>query len=168
MASWNKSGGDWMEIKASSFQANGVNAFENSLVEVVDNVIDKTPVGLEGGTLKSNWQIAGKVNNRVLKAKAGAATKSGFASKKIKGKTATLRPGKLSRFKNKVLHFFNNSPYAGVVEFGGYPDPVKLGTWNKRKGSYEIRSARGFSKQAPVGMFRLSLIGFNRKVKRRL
>lgn len=43
--------------------------------------------------------------------------------------------------------------YVPVLEFGGYPDPVVRGTWDKKLGRYVIRSASGFSRQAPQGMF---------------
>ena len=46
----------------------------------------------------------------------------------------------------------NNLPYITMLEFGGYPDPVKKGTWNKKTKQYEIRSQGGFSKRAPEGM----------------
>lgn len=51
----------------------------------------------------------------------------------------------------------NNLPYIGVLEHGGYPDPVKRGTWMGPGRGYEIRSAGGFSKQAPAGMVAVTL-----------
>jgi len=50
----------------------------------------------------------------------------------------------------------NNLPYAEVIEFGGYPDPVKQGSWVKGKG-WVIKSIAGFSKQAPAGMVRVNM-----------
>jgi hypothetical protein len=50
----------------------------------------------------------------------------------------------------------NNLPYAEVIEFGGYPDPVLRGTWVKGKG-YVIKSIGGYSKQAPAGMVRVNM-----------
>lgn len=47
----------------------------------------------------------------------------------------------------------SNLVYVPVLEFGGYPDPVKRGTFDKKLGRYVIKSAGGFSKQAPHGMF---------------
>lgn len=52
-----------------------------------------------------------------------------------------------------TIYIQTNSPYAGVLEFGGYPNPVKRGTWRKDKGYYEVRSIGGFSIQAPSGVY---------------
>lgn len=57
-------------------------------------------------------------------------------------------------------------PYMQVLEFGGYPDPVKLGTFNKRTGRFEIRSVGGFSKQAPAGMIRVNTARLGEFVRR--
>jgi hypothetical protein len=55
----------------------------------------------------------------------------------------------------------NNLVYAEVLEFGGYPDPVKYGSWvkgtKKVPGHYEIKSIHGFSKQAPAGCVRVNM-----------
>lgn len=58
-----------------------------------------------------------------------------------------------------VFYLTNNLSYIGVIEYGGYPNPVKFGTWVKTGsgGYYEKRSSGGYSKQAPQGMARLSL-----------
>ena len=50
----------------------------------------------------------------------------------------------------------NNLVYAEVLEYGGYPDPVKHGSWVKGKG-WVIKSIGGFSKQAPAGMVRTNM-----------
>jgi hypothetical protein len=55
----------------------------------------------------------------------------------------------------------NNLVYAEVLEYGGYPDPVKYGSWvkgtKKVPGHYEIKSIHGYSKQAPAGMVRTNM-----------
>lgn len=54
-----------------------------------------------------------------------------------------------------TIYIQNNLPYASVIEFGGYPNPVKRGTRVKRNGKwvYEIRSSGGFSIKAPTGVY---------------
>lgn len=47
-------------------------------------------------------------------------------------------------------------PYIEVLEFGGYPDPVQLGTWDRKLKRFVIRSSGGYSKQAPLGMVRIT------------
>lgn len=71
-----------------------------------------------------------------------------------------------------TIYLATNAPQATTIEYGGYPSPVKRGTRirqaylraRRSKGiksgalpvgtdpSYEIRSAGGFSKQAPQGV----------------
>lgn len=57
-------------------------------------------------------------------------------------------------------YFVNNLPYARVIEYGLYPSPVKRGTRNRITGVYEIRSTGGFSKQAPSGVLRTSILNW--------
>ena len=67
-------------------------------------------------------------------------------------------------FNNKV-YFTNNLPYIESLEYGGYPNPVKKGTWDKKKKQYVKRSEGGFSKQAPGGWVRTTLIAMQNKIK---
>lgn len=53
----------------------------------------------------------------------------------------------------RPIYIQNNLPYAGVIENGGYPNPVKYGTWRKDKKMYEVRSVGGYSYQAPTGVY---------------
>ncbi len=55
----------------------------------------------------------------------------------------------------------NNQEHINVLEYGGYPVPVKMGT-RLPSGDFEIRSSGGFSKQAPKGMVRINLSKLSR------
>lgn len=61
-----------------------------------------------------------------------------------------------------TYYFTNNLEYARLIEYGLYPKSVKRGTRNKKTGIYEIRTKNGFSKQAPKGVVRISIIRMNR------
>lgn len=50
------------------------------------------------------------------------------------------------------VYIQNNTPYGTALENGGYPNPVKKGSWVKGVG-YVKKSAGGFSKQAPLGIY---------------
>lgn len=65
----------------------------------------------------------------------------------------------------KKIYLTNNLPYIESLEYGGYPNPVKNGTWNKKRGSFEIRSINGFSEQAPKGWVRTQLIRMQNKIR---
>lgn len=59
-----------------------------------------------------------------------------------------------------TIYLSNNAPYIGVLEYGGYPQPVKRGTRNKQASGFtqfEIKSVGGYSYQAPRGMVRVVL-----------
>ena len=64
--------------------------------------------------------------------------------------------GTIALFKlGDTAYIQNNTPYGDVIEYGGYPDPVKNGSWVKGKG-YIKKSSGGFSRQAPNGVYTLA------------
>ena len=67
---------------------------------------------------------------------------------------------------NKKVFFSNNLPYIGVLEYGGYPSPVKLGSLDVKSKQYVKKSSGGFSKQAPGGWVRTTLIAMANKVRK--
>lgn len=123
-------------------------------LDLFSAVILRTPV--DTGMLRGNWQV-------------GVGTiPSGTAEKADKTGARVLR-----ELQSKVdqahwgtsIYLVNNLPYASVVEYGAFPNPVKRGTYVKTgQTKYGItgpgfvkRSAGGFSKQAPAGMVRISV-----------
>jgi len=65
----------------------------------------------------------------------------------------------------KKVYFTNNLPYIGVLEYGGYPDPVKKGSYNKKKKKYIKLSKGGYSLQAPKGWVRAALMRMRNKIR---
>lgn len=61
---------------------------------------------------------------------------------------------------DEPYYISNNLPYIGVLEYGGYPNPPKKGSWSKRDQAWVIKSENGFSKQAPEGMVGLTVAKF--------
>jgi hypothetical protein len=66
---------------------------------------------------------------------------------------------------NKKMFFTNNQPNITTLEYGGYPKPVRQGSWIKKSQSFEILSANGFSKQRPNGWVRKNLIKMQNKIR---
>ena len=66
---------------------------------------------------------------------------------------------------NKKIYFTNNAPAISLLEYGGYPSPVKKGSYIKKSKSYQILSINGFSKQAPNGWVRSTLISMSNKIR---
>lgn len=50
-------------------------------------------------------------------------------------------------------------PWIKVLEYGGYPNPPRHGSWDRHTRSWVIKSAGGFSRQAPRGMVRITVEG---------
>lgn len=181
VAKWDLDGAKFIGKYAANLQFDTAKTFEEELIRMAGGIINETPIGLDkgfafvdgdpqfvvrGGQLRSNWQIASKPNNRVLLSSRGAATKPGFAARKITGKFARVNRQGTMLISSKSLYLFNNSPYGKVVEYGGYPTPVKNGSFNWRTGRFEKRSRGGYSKQAPRGMVRINVIRYKNRIRR--
>ena len=143
-------------------------------LELFSGIIEATPV--DTGRARGNWQTSvgspaiGTVER--LDPDGSAAIKEVIANMGGAGKVTWLT---------------NNLPYIAVLEYGGYPDPVKRGTLVSRGAAlgslgltvfsgnislrqslalssrtrepavYEIRSAGGYSRQAAAGMVRTNM-----------
>lgn len=115
-------------------------------------VIMRTPVMT--GRARGNWfpavnEPSGDVNDQAKQVE-----RSGASNARVEGFV-----GK-NDLAGNVFWLSNNLPYIGQLEWGGYPTYVKRGTWMGPGKGYEIRSAAGFSKQAPSGMVRVTLEEF--------
>lgn len=66
---------------------------------------------------------------------------------------------------NKKIFYTNNLPYLVTLEYGGFPNPVERGSYIKKSKSYEKLSSGGFSKQAPSGWVRKTLILMQNKIR---
>lgn len=116
------------------------------------NVINITPLGIgdRRGRARGDWIVAEAVTGQ-----------KGTPNKKKNGERYVSRklPKKLL---GKKVFLFSSNPYINMLEFGGYIKNPKNGTYNPRTRRFEIRSANGFSRQAPKGMARIN--NFNLRV----
>lgn len=121
---------------------------KETMKNMFGSIIEQTPVGDfdpdHAGLLKANWILTeGAPSDKQVEARQPKRTRSSLKFPK--------------RAFGRVFYLTNNLPYVNVVEFGGYPQEVVRGTWNKVKRKWQIRSAKGFSRQAPKGMVRKNL-----------
>jgi len=142
--------------------------------DAIDKVMKITPV--LDGLLRFNWQAS--VYGPIDEVRAGSDLQGDATAEECK---ATLK-AQLHPYGTAYLS--NPTPYAEVIEHGGYPKTVKRGTRirsaerrQKRRGllnrsaeareafllagetaDYEIRSAGGFSKRAPQGMVGVTVL----------
>ena len=129
-------------------------AYRSAVIDTLSQILIDTPV--DKGSLRGAWMLGDSLNT----------SDTGEASKDKGQNYIETKMGELDPM-GETLYFYNNLPYAEVVEYGDYPDPVEKGTYNKQRKKYEIRSAGGFSKLAPEGMVRLNTMGFNKLLKRK-
>lgn len=131
-------------------------AVRATYIATSNEIIMKTPV--DKGRARANWFL----------------TKGSQKRKSAKGRNYQARLSEVQRklsgdVLGKVFYLANNLPYIATLEYGGYPKNPKKGSRVKKgKGDYEIRSANGFSKQAPNGMVRLSAAKFKKRFRRYL
>lgn len=116
------------------------------------NIIKGTPV--DEGRARNNWFLS-----------VGTPSSNSTTSKSEGLSTIRSLRTMPNRVFNRKIYFTNNLPYIETLEYGGYPDPVKLGTYNKKSKKYEKRSIGGFSKQAKVGWVRVILIKMRNKIR---
>ena len=117
------------------------------------NIIAGTPA--DKGVHRNSWFLSVGIPS-------GATTTS-------KSKTGANSIRQLSKMPAVVLgkkvFFTNSAPAISILEYGGFPTPVKRGSYIKASKSYEILSIRGFSKQAPNGWVRSTLIAMQNKIR---
>ena len=116
------------------------------------NMIEQTPA--QSGGTRNSWFLSTKsqVSNTARKPSIGG---SDSISSVLRGMPKNVL--------GKTLYFVNNSPPINLLEYGGYPNPVKLGSWID--GKYQILSSGGYSKQAPGGWVRKNLILMQKKIR---
>ena len=100
------------------------------------SIVKKTPV--DTGRARGNWNVSIGSPDMSVTDKKRKTPKSKKSMPEANG--------------DESIYISNNLPYITTLEYGGYPSPVKKGTYNKKTKTYEIRSEGGFSKQAPEGM----------------
>lgn len=117
------------------------------------NIVSGTPA--DKGRARNNWFLS--VDAPLNKT---TATRSKAGSNSIR---QALRMPRIVL--GKKIFFSNNLPYIGALEYGGFPKPVKKGSYNSKTKSYEILSINGFSKQAPNGWVRKTIIQMANKIR---
>jgi hypothetical protein len=119
----------------------------------LSNIVKETPA--DSGRARNNWFLS--VN---------APSSKVTSSASVGGGGSLSQASKIPKdVLNKKIYFSNNLPYIGVLEYGGYPSPVERGSYIKQSKSYEILSIGGFSKQAPNGWVRSTIIKMQNKIR---
>ena len=124
--------------------------------DLFTRIVQKTPV--DTGRARASWNIAiGAPDPTVAPEGPQPLMNQASAEAKAAGALAALGENGVM---TQPIWISNNLPYITVLEYGGYPNPVKYGTrLKKRRGAikFEVSSIAGFSTQAPKGMVVLSI-----------
>ena len=124
-------------------------------------IIDRTPVYFEwtqnAGNAKNNWTCS--INTLVTTVNSGTDKKGSVTKARVAKVLKQVQGDDDIYFSNSVSQIF-------MLEDGLYPKNVSKGSWNSQTKKFEIRSIGGFSKQAPKGMVKLSLVEFPNIYKR--
>ena len=116
------------------------------------NIVQETPA--DTGRARNNWFLS-----------VGSPSSKTTTSTSIGGGASLGQASKVPKnVLGKKIFFTNNLPYIGVLEYGGFPRPVKKGS--KIKGRYQKLSRNGFSLQAPKGWVRINLKRMQSKIKK--
>lgn len=117
------------------------------------NVVSGTPA--DKGRARNNWFLSiDDPSEKVTSSKSSAGTNS--IRQALKMPKIVL---------GKKIFFTNNLSYIGALEYGGFPSPVKKGSYIKSSKSFEVLSINGFSKQAPDGWVRKTIIQMANKIR---
>ena len=117
-------------------------------IKGLSEIVKGTPV--DTGRARNNWFLT--------QGKPSTKTDKGNQKRNETAKTPKTVLG-------KKVYFTNNLPYIGTLEYGGYPNPVKKGSYNKKKKKYIKLSKGGYSLQAPKGWVRAALIRMQNKIR---
>jgi hypothetical protein len=119
----------------------------------LQQIIQSTPA--DKGRARNNWFLTvGTPSNKTTN------------SESTNGASSLNQLSKLPEsVLGKRLYFTNNLSYIGVLEYGGFPSPVKKGSYIKKSKSYQILSAKVFIKQAPNGWVGKTLILMQNKIR---
>jgi len=122
-------------------------------MELFKSVIMMTPV--DTGRARGNWQctMTRPADGVIDSEQSEEATIAKMMEITLK---SSIRNG---------IFLTNNLPYIQKLEYGGYPNPPKNGSYDKKSKGFVIKTEAGYSKQAPAGMVRVSLERIEKDLK---
>lgn len=118
----------------------------------LQNIVEGTPA--RKGVARNNWTLSEGSPKGAFTNSAGIGGARSLNSIMAQMPNVVL---------GKKLFFSNPTPYINILEYGGYPNPVKLGSLFE--GRFQKLSSGGYSKQAPGGWVRKDLILMRQKIR---
>lgn len=122
--------------------------------QTLQRIVFDTPVHFkDGGRLRNNWFLTHQAPSVQTRGKNKRATAA------LNGIVKNMPDTVLG----KTIYFTNNMPYVNVVEYGGYPNPPKQGTWTGSQ--YQALSIDGYSRHAASGMVRVNVSKAQKEIR---
>jgi len=129
-----------------------------STIYVFWRVILRSPV--DTGRFRANWVCT---KNYIAEGYTREKTDKSGSS------TVDVMVANVTRFGiGGIVYLTNSLPYAMALEYGGYPNPPKRGSWKRGEDGYAIHVSGGYSMQAPNGMVRITAREFDAAVRERI
>lgn len=125
-----------------------------STVLLFQRVVMRSPV--DTGRFRANWNVSYGQPDR---------TTSGSTEPSESAKSASVQAAVLPLPVGGTVYLCNSLPYAGVLEYGLYPNPPKMGSRKRGEDGPTVHVIGGYSMQAPSGMVRVSALEFKQAVE---
>jgi hypothetical protein len=129
-----------------------------STLYIFGQVVYRSPV--DTGRFRANWVCT---YNRIAE---------GFTrdtTDKKGDRTVNTIENQINRFPvGGVMWLSNSLPYAMTLEYGGYPNPPKMGSKKRGEAGIAVHVQGGYSMQAPQGMVRITAREFADAVQERI
>jgi hypothetical protein len=110
----------------------------------VDTPEFKSPRSPAPGVARGNWNFA-----------VGTPDFSTFSTGRVN--TGNAPPLPKVTMAGNVMYLTNTTPYIQVLEYGGYPIPVKYGSWNYQTKRHVVKTQHtGWTQKTPRGWVRLA------------
>ena len=138
-----RSFGDQIREISKRIGAKTEDVAKNITVHLFNRIVLKSPV--DTGRFRANWNFS-----------AGSPDLSVSDATAAEGKSEEIASQVNANPLGAVLYLSNGLPYAGILEFGGYPNPPKYGSRKRGESGVAVHVINGFSMQAPHGMVRVS------------
>lgn len=111
----------------------------------ISGVVLLTPV--DTGRTRSSWSVS--------RGQPAPSPRGGASRPPVDAMQATSAMQGMGPY--ETVWIASSVPWIHVLEYGGYPQTPRRGSWDKQAKRWVIKSAGGFSRQAPRGMVRITV-----------
>lgn len=144
-----------LDVLAAKIEQDLERVVRTTAILLFQRIVMRSPV--DTGRFRANWNVSYNTIDRSTNANTD---ESGGA------KSTEVQSAVLSFPVGGIFYLTNSLPYAGVLEYGGYPNPPLYGSQKRGEDGPTIHVINGYSMQAPNGMVRVTVQEFQDAVRR--